>query len=110
MKKDKPKQFEHTGADSKPTKLVVYGPPIPSLNRLFSMGHWQRKKLRDEIHAAVSQSLAIASGSSTKTTSASSTTSTDSDTMASSKTTLPNTSLSPSVKSKSPRAKKSAQK
>jgi len=110
MKKDKPKQFKHTGADFKPTKLVVYGPPVPSLNRLFSMGHWQRKKLRDEIHAAVSQSLAIASGSSTKTTSASSTTSTDSDTMESSKTTLPSTLLSPSVKSKSPRAKKNAQK
>ena len=110
MKKDKPNQCEHTGAACKPTKLVVYGPPIPSLNRLFSMHHWGRKKLRDEIHAAVSQSLAIASGSSTKTTSVSSITLTAFDMLASYETIPQKTLKYSSTNKKSPRAKKSEQK
>ena len=106
MKKDNPKQFRHTGAACKPTKLVVYGPPVPSLNRLFSMHHWGRKKLRDAIHAAVSQSLAIASGSSTKTTSVSSITSTAFDMLASYETIPQKTLKYSSTNTKSKRGKK----
>lgn len=36
---------------------VILPIPLPTWNRLLAMGHWQRKKLREMIHFAVSTSI-----------------------------------------------------
>lgn len=49
-------------------KIVVELPfPLPTWNRILAMHHWERKKLRDLIHAAVSQLSVIDSTNTTLT-------------------------------------------
>ena len=79
-------------------KLVVHH-TMPSLNRLFSMGHWQRRKEKLSTQAAFASALkATGLDSATQTTFAQNTSLTASGMRASSRTTRRNSSRSKSRK------------
>ena len=95
----------------KPTTLTlnVYH-PVPSLNKLFAMGHWQRKKEKEATQRAVLSALQVAeSGFSTQTTLPPSILSTACDTLASYMTTARQISYTKSLKKKLKRKTKKKQ-
>lgn len=83
---------------------LVVAHPVPSLNTLFAMSHWGRKRERDKTQAALLSALsATATDSSTRTTSAQNTLSMACATLASYLATRKRTSITNArAKSKSP--------
>jgi hypothetical protein len=91
-------------------KLVVYH-PVPSLNKLFGMNHWQRQKEKKATQAAFrSALLALGDGYSIKTTLWENSPSTAAGMLALFDKTLQTQSAMKSARSKLRREKKNAQK
>jgi len=91
------------------TKLIIdVEHAVPSLNKMFGMNHWQRRREKKDTQDAFQSSLRlIEDGCSTKTTYASNTSWTVSDMLGLFRMTIHKQSTSRSAKSKSAKARKS---